>query len=178
MRKTLVIAVIVGLVTLAAGYAIGMKLGSDNTSAGYDKKLEQIKSSFLSQGDMKVVSGTVKSVNGNTLTVETMNLGSFLEGTPQVREVTAGSNTKITRQEPMDQAELQKLREPYQKLGYSFSMPFRQVDAKISDIKAGNHVTVTANQNIKMEKAFEAATIVVLMSTVSVPSTVPAPKAQ
>lgn len=174
MKKTLVVSIIVGLVALAAGYAIGMKLGNDGATAEYNNKLEQLKKSS-SQAEVKAISGTVKSVNGNTLTVETTSLGNLFDVAPQVREVTVGTNTKIIKREPMGQADFQKLQETYRLLGYSVSTPVRQVNASISDIKTGDRVAITSGQDIKTNSSFKATEIVImLVSTVSVPSSIPA----
>lgn len=186
-NKLLVPGIIVALIV---GYVGGYFM----TKSTYDQKIESAMKYFPSVTDIRSISGTVKDISGNTITIETQGFGNPFEDVPLVRTVNVTDNTTITKQENIDQAEFQKLQDAYQKemkkvqdsMAKSGSqatpqsyptppVPFKTIDLSISDIKVGDNVSVMADQNIKMEKSFDAVSIAVSESVAAPAGIAPAP---
>ncbi|MFA6364938.1 MAG: hypothetical protein WCW78_00860 [Candidatus Paceibacterota bacterium] len=196
-QKSLVALVGVGVVALVVGYLVGVSQGGKAVTASYASKIEAVSKLFPSMPDIRIISGTVKSVSGKVITIETQTYGNPFEDVPKVREITVGTNTKVTKNEAIPGEEYQKLNNAYQVAVQKFQKeqqaamtsgkpallpsggypmmpsPTKQVDISVSDIKVGDIVAVSADKNIKTEASFEASSISVSASTPTLPPAKP-----
>lgn len=162
--------------TLVAGLAIGY------FGAGYQysAQLDKAKKMFPTQAAMLSVSGTIKSVSGNTITLQTAPSTNPFEDLPTAREVKVISATKIVKSEMKESKIYQQEMADYQKAiqsaqkaasaGGSSTTPaatnlpvppqtFKETVLKISDLKVGDVIFVDAGKDIKTQTSFEAVKI-------------------
>lgn len=191
--KGMVVGVVVGLV---AGFLLG-KVTPSSSPAGQNPEVQKLQAQIESAKkffpsapkETRNISGTVKEVRGDTMVFESRSFGPFDES-PRTRMITLGSATKVVRSEQKDRTTFQAELAEFQKkmraqVGGSNQgttlapiappTPFREVQAQLSDIKAGLQVSVTAEENIRDKEAF-AATIVSISSFLAVPVAQKAPK--
>ena len=167
MTKIIALAVII---SLAVGLGLGFYIGYKNASLKFTSQIEKIKMLFPSSPDTRSISGTVKSVSGNVVTLETTASPNPFEELPTVRQVTVGSGTKIIKQVTKDPAEFQKEVTAWQKSSTdpksgtitTLPLPFAETELKVSQLKSGDRVSVEASNNIKTQVSFEATKITVL----------------
>lgn len=174
-KNQLMIGLAIGAVL---GLAVGMAIGAPGTpdqSAQVQKlqaQIEQAKKFFPpAPQDIQSISGTVKSIAGNVITMETGTANPFDEA-PRTRTITTGDQTKITRNEQKDAARFQKEVTAFQKAMQSGTntpipppSPFRDVAAHLSDIKPGQQIVVTAAQNIRDMESFNAISVSILSAS-------------
>lgn len=163
---------------LIAGAVIGY-LGAGYQ---YSAQLDKAKKMFPVQPNMSVISGTVKSISGNTITLQTQPSMNPFEDLPTVREVSVTSATKIVKNELKDPKVYQQEMADYQAAFQTAQkaaaaaggkvpmtsikwpitpMPSVETAVKISDIKAGDMLMVDAGKDVKMSSSFEAVKITV-----------------
>ena len=165
---------IVIILALAFGFGGGFFAGKMSVSSDLKADLEKAKTFFPEIREIRSLSGKVKKVDGNTLTLEVQQLPNPFDEWPLKREVIAGENTKIIKNEQKDPEEYNKEMEEYgdkiknYKPGSSpeekFLMPpipFKEVELSVSDIKEGDQISVESSENIKTAKRFEAVRITV-----------------
>ncbi|MFA6407079.1 MAG: hypothetical protein WCV80_00035 [Candidatus Paceibacterota bacterium] len=205
-QKSLTTVAVVGLITLVIGYLVGMSQGvskgESTIKASYASKIEEVKKLFPSTPEIYSVFGMVKSLDGKVITVETQVFGNPFEEIPKVREITVGTDTKITKNEQISAEEYKKLIEEYQvamkkfqkdqqtsmALGRPAPLPVggypmlpsmtKEVIISVSDIKVGDSITVRADKNIKTEAKFEASSVSVSLASPTsgvTPAAVPPP---
>ena len=175
------------VLTLVVGFGIGFYAGNKIASSKYTSQIEKVKSFFPSTPDTPFISGTVKGVSGNVVTLETVASSNPFEELPTVRQVTVGSDAKIIKQVSKDPSEFQKEMTAWQKssaglkpgtLPIAVPQSFTEKEIKVSELKAGDIVSVGASDNIKTKISFKAITITVLTQTQtglpSAPATIPA----
>ena len=116
--------------------------------------------------EMLSVSGAVKSINGNTLIIETGENPNPFEQLPSTREIAVTQSTKIVRQDQKNPEEFQTENEEYQKKLQSGAsgaippVPTIEMDIKLSDIKVNDFVTIVSDKNIKNSASFEAVKVI------------------
>jgi len=182
VNKLSLIAVSVFLIGLFLGFSVGIAYKSKQAAqnSNIDQKLlsqlEKAKKLFPPILEMRSVSGTIKKVNGNVITIEAYPSPNPFEELPSVREIIVTENTKIIRQEQKNPIEFQKEYEDYQKRISQQSTanlsvpllippsPFTEEQIQISDIKAVDLILVEADENIKTTASFEATRITVQTS--------------
>jgi len=170
MNNNLIVGIVVALV-------VGGAVGYVTAGYQYSDKLEMAKTAFPSQPTMQIVSGTIQSISGNTITIQTPPSINPFEDLPTVREVTVTSETKILKSEPKEPAVFQKEVEAYQKaMSASASkpgeqapaaganlpippQPFTETELSISDLKTGDMITVDAGKDVKTATSFDAVKI-------------------
>lgn len=174
-----VIALVIGAV---AGFAFGRGgiVGPSPEVTKLRAQVEEAKKLFPPlPEDIRSVSGTVKEISGDLISIETFSANPFDE-TPRMRSITADSGTEITRNQPKDSAAYQRELDQYQKSFQSAKPgsnlpvppnPFREVSIDISDIKVGDQIVALANENIRDRMSFKAKSISV--SGVAGPAGIP-----
>lgn len=200
-KNTLIISVVIALVV---GLGFGYVIGWGSTASSYQAQIAKAAAFFPQMTDVRSVSGTVKSVSGNSITVTTVAMNPF-DTSPTERIVTVGNDTAIVKDVQKDPKVFQDELAAYQTAlgkvkkvalpavtGTSTAAsaaasiptppsPFTEETLKLSDLKAGTQVTVTASENIKTATTFEATRISVNITvspigTVPPVVTAPAPK--
>lgn len=131
--------------------------------------------------EIRSVSGTIKEIKGNILTVESY---SFIESGKTVSyAVTATAATKIVLQKQKDMQEFQKEMDAFQKtMQFSTQKPgqspatiatppmlFAEVAIALKDLKIGNRITAEANENVRNKTSFDAIKIMVMEETLPMP---------
>ena len=166
---TIIISLIVGC---ALGYFLGYTNGSKVVVTSYSSKAAEVSNLFPTpQGALFSLTGSVKEIDGNIVTIDANPLtpNPFAENNfPTVRTVTVADATTITQMQQKDQATLQQEMLAYQKAvsaakGASSTltppMPFSETAIKLSDLKVGDKITVTAGSDIRTATSFTATKI-------------------
>lgn len=168
-----VLCLIVGLVL---GFAGGKMFAVKNTASSDQLKARLTQFGMIppSPSEVKRLSGTIKAINGKTLTM-TVQYPRDPFGDPSLDErlVTIGNSTKITLMAQKDMAMFQKEMEAFQvaikeqKPG-SISdpskmpippQPFEKKDGTLSSFNVGQVVNITTAENVKDAKSFTATTV-------------------
>lgn len=175
-QKYLLAAAIALCVGIFVGFFLGKRSGAPDQSIRIQKlqsQLEQAKKFFPSlPQNTRSVSGIVKEVRASAIVLETIPAGPFDES-PRMRTITIGKDAKIVKNEQKDPAAYQREIAEFQKTVQEQSgkpgltpvmppPPFREVAAKISDIKPGQQVSITADENIRDKESFEATQVTIL----------------
>ena len=173
------------VVGLGGGFALGTSLEKPSASKDLANYQESFKARVSSMGilppqmaEVKQLSGSVTSINGQTLTVA-LQYPRDLFGDPALdeRNVTIDDNTKITLLTQKDSAVFKKELDEFQsrmnaqKPGAVFSATSSRLadraapelfDKKVADIsalKVAQAISITTAENVKDVKSFVAATI-------------------
>lgn len=184
-KKFLWTIVVVAILAGGVGYAFGSTGGG--VLGGDWAKLEEVKKMFPQMPDTNLISGQVKAVGDDTLTLSTPRTNPFDES-PVSRQVVVTEDTKIIKNVNKSAAEMKKEQEAYQKKMSEWKpggtstpptppMPFVEETISLSDIKENDQISVEAATQIRMSEKFEAVKIMVQMSTPSAmaPVSVPVP---
>ena len=177
-KSIVIVSVVIALaVGLAGGYFWGYAKGYTNGGAAvvasYALKVAQVKALFPVPPDVRSLSGQVEAVSDTMLTLKAASItqNPFADTFPAIREVAIASSTKITSVSQKDPAELQREMQVFAEkmAGVAASSapraavappsPFTETDISLSDIKAGDTVTVTADSNILNSANFTATAI-------------------
>lgn len=185
------------VVALVIGVALGCGIGFYGTRKSYQAQLERAKQFFPTMSDVRSLSGKVKSIGGNVVTVEIAPLANPFEEWPTLREVVVGKDTKIVKSGLKDPKEFAKEQEEYQRAIAQSQrqsnpaaapgaqppavlptppLPFTEKEIAFKDLKVGDQVMVEAKDNIKLVSRFEATRISVqeMMAPAALPTTPPA----
>lgn len=166
----LVAGVLLGGIVVGIFFALKMKYASDDCAA----KITAAQKSGTEAGvpnvpkvnvpdEVNNISGTIEKVDGNTLTVKT-----FFFGEPKNYSVTVANDTKIIKREIIEGSlKAANEKEP--------PAPFKDSDAKLSDIREKDNVSIDSADNIKDKTAFEAKTIYIQISNLPAPPAVTTP---
>lgn len=169
-----------GLAGLAVGFVAGYGAGRVSTGtpinplapgaggyqAGYDAARKKLAESGLfppAPTELRSLTGTVTEIKNSTITlsVDLRSLNPLEEiDAPKERRVTVTEDTKISRRVVKTPEELREefaAREP----GTPPPSPFKRIELKLEDLKAGDIVAVSADKNILSETSFEATEITV-----------------
>ena len=172
---------------LIIGFVGGLNAGSVfSLGDGLSKaQVEKLKMSFPMMSEMRAFSGTVKKINGNTITLEIAESTNPFDEWPTVRKVLVTDTTRIVRISSKDSMAYQKEMNAYLaatvKAGgdpaKTTSLPpppsfTKEEVIKPSDLKAGDTIIVEADSNIKTETQFTAVKISI---NISVSAGMPAP---
>ncbi len=161
---------------VVASLVIGGLIGYGGAAYQYSAQLGKVKALFPSQQATTSIGGTIKSISGNVITIETSKSANPFEDAPTVREVTVTSATSIVKRESKDPKIFQQEMEAYQKViqkavtvpvattstpptAVQAPLPFSETAIAISDLKAGDTITIEASQNIGTAASFEATKI-------------------
>lgn len=176
-QKSGALKIITPVATLVVGLVVGFMFGASGTNsevAQLRAQIEAAKKFFPATPEMRLISGTVKSVSGNTVILESLPSSNPFEDLPKERSITVVDTTKLVSFEQKDQATFQKEMEAFSKqvadtksAGVSRGMPpapFSEKSIKLEDIKVGTMVSVEADENIKDKAAFVATKITMTVS--------------
>lgn len=117
--------------------------------------------------EMHTLTGTVSSVGNGTFVLHTILRNPFDTSTPIDRMVTVTTATKIVLLEPKNsvafQAEMTRYMDAV-KTGHvtastTTPTPFTESSVQITDLRAGDAVAVTSNENIVSVQAFTATSV-------------------
>jgi len=168
-NNNLILGIVIALI-------VGGAIGYAAAGYQYSGKLEKAREAFPSQSMMQTVSGTIQSISGNTITIQTSPSINPFEDLPTMRTVTVTSETKIIKSEPKDPAVFQKEMEAYQKATSVSApkpgelapagadlptppQPFTETALSLSDLTVGDMVIVDAGKDVKTAASFEAVKI-------------------
>lgn len=174
------------ILLIILGAVIGAILGSLVTVAYYHGKIAKIQSqagSSQSQvsnktgpanvpvppimpipNEVTTIFGTVEKIEGSNLTVKE----NFFSKTYTV---------KITDSAKIIKREMSQIT-PKPEEGKPPFNPFKETDAKLSDIRQNDSVVIEANENVKYKTEFEAKTVYIQIGNILAPEalkTIPAP---
>ncbi len=186
--KILIIALGLFIILLAAFYA-GYSINSNNANypvlsllggnqnnsyqAGFDAARAKLEKSGLLRPEPEeifTISGKISAVAQNKITIKAdpTVANPLAEQAPEERTITVSENTKILKQtnKAPDEfaAEFEKYRQSTGNLAPNETPPappqaFTTEELKLSDLKAGDIISVTSDANIKMTAQFEAKEI-------------------
>lgn len=164
--------IVTPIAALIVGAIIGFMVGAGQPSsetARLQAQIEAAKKFFPSIPEMRTVSGTIKSISGDSITIESANTANPFEVLPVERIITITSDTKISSLEQKDQAMFQKEMAEFSKTvmvpqsgnmaPVMPPMPFTEKVITQSDLKEGMMVNVEASENIKEKASFVAIKI-------------------
>ena len=173
--KSLFITFVVSLVVgITGGLYAGSLFPSAQLGSGLSKEqVDKLKKLFPPIPEMRSVSGTVKKIDGKTITLEIAESPNPFDEWPTSRKVIVSDSTKIVKVTQKDPKEFQKEMEAYSSgtianptnpasLRNPPSFTKEEV-IKLTDIKVGDVITVEADHNIKSETQFTAIKISVGM---------------
>ena len=159
--------------------AVGMVGGYVGAGYQYSAQMNKIKAAFPTQPTMSFVSGTIQSISGSVITIQTPSAMNPFEDLPTVRKVTVTSKTVIVKTTSKDPAVFQQEIADFQKAmqknlpgsGTSTAsvatklptppMPSTETEVKIADLKVGDMISVDAGKDVKTQTSFEAVKITV-----------------
>ncbi|HTM67769.1 MAG TPA: hypothetical protein VL426_00580 [Candidatus Binatia bacterium] len=179
-------AVVMLVVGLVAGFAVGKYASSPKAAnapaaagtydAGYadaKAKLEKLSVIAPEPDHLTQLSGNVLEVKTSSFTmrVDASVLNPLVKGVPEVREVRVTKGTAITVKVKRDEAAYQRDLEAYDKelsaavaAGKSVPKapsPYEDKKIALADLKATDHVVVTADHDVKYEASFDAVSVAV-----------------
>ena len=199
-KRLIVIVLSVAVVCFVLGFLASSQfnttqgiLGGKNTfQAGWEAAKARLTETGLvpmaANIETKTVSGEIKEINGNKISLKIRPLEPLADPELDNRVVTVDDNTKIYQLEPKDPKVYQKELEDFNKktreqivqpgaLPQPVTPPeyFTKKQIKIADLKIGQQVTVTADKDIKNSKEFTAIEISLTsaISPVLTPATPP-----
>ena len=166
------IAVVALIIGVGAGFFAGIKTGINFGVT--ESKCLQISSNtpFPMPSDIRTVTGTVKSISGNTLVLSVLpqTIGSNIAE----RTVSIDSSTKVVQETQKSSAVFQKEVNAFMKkmnAGNSNEnsltppTPFIEKTASVDDLVVGMNVVVSTNENVKNKASFVAAKISIADTT-------------
>lgn len=164
----IVAALLIGVV---AGYVVG-SIPAQNEIKTLRAQIDSVKNLFPQTPEMRSLSGQVKSVAADSLIFDVSGAISPLEQLPTTRTVHVANDTKLIRLVPKSAAAFQKELSDFQKNIQSANLktppvppqPFTQTTIKLSDLKTGDIVIISAHDNIKTATEFTATEISVQQS--------------
>lgn len=186
-NKSGTMKIVTPIAALIIGAIMGFIVGAGQPSsevAHLQAQIESAKKFFPSIPEMRSVSGTIKNISGDTVTIESANAANPFEVLPAERTITITSDTKITSLDQKDQAMFQKEMAEFSKTAMAPRagdtmvmppMPFTEKNIKLSDLKVGMTISAEASENIKEKASFVAVKITA--STAMMPVMPPAPLA-
>jgi hypothetical protein len=202
MKQTIVISIIVAFLFFTLGYFVHSNLtlsanqtssglkelakGSNTFQAGWDAAKKRLAETnfipMMDRGEVSSISGTVKAVNGNKITLTIRPLEPLADPALDERTITVDNNTKISGTEQKYPQILQKEMEDFQKnmqerinnkdlAAQPLDPPrstYEKKEITLASIKTGDIITVIAKENIKDKKEFVATEISALIALTKV----------
>ncbi len=182
--KKILLCILVILFLVPIGIAIGMALPrkittnnlqpkEDSYQAGWNaakERLAQSETGMLISSDIRTINGVVEKNEGGKLEIKIKPLEPLADEALDMRIVTLNPETKIylSMQKDMTkfQEEMRVFREQMMTSQQDVNMtqleaptPFEKTEVKLSELKQGQQVSVTAGENIKDKKEFVAKEI-------------------
>jgi len=148
---TIIISIAVLAFVFSLGYYLGNNKGLKEGQKTAEDKFKPIVESFYPKPpqEIKILNGVIKAISGASLGIEIKDPNDYLphtDGTPpktEIRIANVGKSTKI--------------------IGVTNSLDangqLKTIPLSLSDLKIGDRVNVTSNQNIKDVKEFMVSKI-------------------
>lgn len=198
MKKTIIISLVVALVFFALGYLIkGAKInptgqsvkGADTFQAGWDAAKTRLAESGLAGGalnmEIRQLYGEIKEINGDKITLKIRPLEPLADVSLDTRTVVVDKTTKIYSLEMKDSkeylAEMAAYNKKIQPINSTAPFTpiappdgFKKSEISLADLKVGQMINVTAENNIKTIKEFTALEISYNQLVAPTPPAVPA----
>ncbi len=169
------------VLALLVGGVIGFGIAS------YVLRYSALTSASPTQPPMLFVSGMIKSVSGQSITIE-LPQAAGTKGAQLIRTVDVTSATKIVRATPKDPAVFNKEMAAFQQAMQKYATPLTQAPKNaapptpptppapviespisLSDLKAGDLVTVDGGKNVATLASFDAVKISVIVPPSAAP---------
>lgn len=182
MKKILINTLVI-LVILGVGILIGTKLSKktvtqgeikeDSYQAGWNaakERLAQSETGMLISSDIRTINGVVEKNEGGKLEIKIKPLEPLADEALDTRIVTLNPETKIYLSMQKDMTKFQEEMNAFQERMMASQQdvnmtqleaptPFEKTEVKLSELKQGQQVSVTAGENIKDKKEFVAKEI-------------------
>lgn len=134
------------------------------------EKLEQSGILRPEPAEIFSLSGTITNISGNTISIKAdpVVVNPLAEPAPESRKIVITPNTKIIKQSPRSPEELNAEQEKYRSEITNLEpdaapptppSPFTEEELEITDLKVGDNISVTSEENIKSSSQFEAIEI-------------------
>ena len=195
-KKFIVIGIIIAVVCFALGFIvaqmnkIGVSLGENTFQAGWDAAKQRLAESGFAPAiagmEIKTISGEVKEIKGNKINLKIRPLEPLADPKLDNRVVVVDDNTKIFKLESRDPVEYQKEMDVYnRKIQQQTANPavgaqplvfpdfFIKKEVKLSDLEAGQQITVVTDEDIKNILEFKAVEITLQSTAAISPATAP-----
>ena len=186
------VIVIVIIVSLLIGFGVGFYQGKQSATNRFQAQIEKAKKFFPEALEIFSISGAIKKIDGNVLTIETPPSPNPFEELPTMREVVVGDDTEIIKREQKspevfnreiaayEQALNRAQLDPSVPAPTDFPIPpdpFKETKIALDGLEVNNQILVDAgSENIKDSARFGAVRIVVLEADAAVlPESSPAP---
>lgn len=139
-------------------------MGRAEAEQEYQKKIEAAFPSLPEAAEIFSVSGKIKKIEGNSLTLEIMLPTPNPLEEPERKTVVVGvANAEIVKEVPKSPAELAEEAEEFAAGESETPLSFYNEEAAdLSEIKIGDSVTAESEINIKGKTTFEAAKIIIM----------------
>lgn len=183
------VAAIAGVSIFMAGLAVGAKIGifgvGENLASFNSAKSVLDKSGMIPPTPDKIdtIGGIVKAVNAGkiTLSVSRVIANPFANQGPVERTINISDKTIIAAKVPLSAEEMNAANKSFLadiQAGKAAAppAPFKEVPAKLSDIKPGMTIAVTSNDDIRNAQTINAAKISFQGGIVVVPTPAPTKK--
>ena len=186
IKKIIVLVAIAVVVGCLLGYTFGYSRGSKAVVASYTGKVAEVSKFFPSSQEVFSLSGKIKNIKNDVITIDAdpITINPFLkENYPSVRQITVNNSTLITKIEQKNLQTFQKEMLAYQKLMQQNSVKetsivnllpkqFSENKMALSDLVAGDTITVAASSNISAATSFTATKIqlINLSTTENIPT--------
>ena len=186
----LVLAVLLAGSFLNFSCPLGLLTNQNSYEAGWQAANQKLEESGLlrpEQEEVFTISGIITGVFENQITLKSdpVVVNPLAMQAPESRTVTITEETKIIRQTPKTreklmaeeekwQSEMDKLKPEDAAFPPSPPSPYIEEEIKLSDLKTGDKISVTSNQNIKFATTLEAVQIIFTPPVISEP--VPPPQ--
>lgn len=173
------------LLGIALALVVGAAVGYFVAGSRYSAQLERAKKALPTTPFVNVISGKVKSVSGNVVTVTVSPSPNPFDEWPTTRQVVVTKSAKIVKQEQKDpkvfQTEFAQYQQEAQKgikpgtAPPTLPLPYVEKEISISDLKAGDTISVDAGKDVKTAASFDAVKITVTGIAAPTPTAVAGP---
>ncbi len=180
LQKTqIIIVTTVAIIFFVFGYAFSFlfkieSLGISNNSyqAGWDAAKNRLLGGgfYVPLAEVKVLSGEIKDINDDKITFKIHPLEPLADPSLDERIAVVNSITKIYKMEPKTQKDYMTGIDAYNKARKAgklvdFPLMYDKIEIPASDLKTGQKINVSADENIIEAKQFIALEIIVNSST-------------
>lgn len=167
---------------------LGQIIGGQNTfQAGWEAAKQRLAETgfapLAADMEIKSLSGQVQKIEGSKISLKIQPLEPLADPALDNRIVETDNNTKIYKLVQKDTSEYQKEMEEFnKKMEEQMKNPperpeplmppemYTKEEVALSDIKEGEQITVTAQENIKEKSEFKATEVVIQISPVAAPT--------
>ena len=181
--------IVILLTTLVIGFGLGFFTQKLTATTQKDPEIARLRSQIEKakrffppeQSAINTLSGTIKTVSGRSIALD-VNLPNPFQDVPLLRTVRITDKTTIIKFEQKDPAIFRTESLEFQRKtvklptgpGSSVQLvppsPFREKPGALADLKIGQSVSVTANEDIAAKESFDAASINIIITARPAPA--------